>query len=229
LFYIYSCFRLYHFIDWKTKKTTTKAQEEQGIFIYHRRNTYGLKLLKVIIQKAISTLSSKNLHNAFFKLSNSIGNRQNLASPISEFMGIMVIAILLWYGGNMVLIEKPKRSFIYCLHGISLQYTYTGKINIKASYSKRENAAAERFRNFGSAKPITSKPDAIKTHFESAITIKNINFKYEEESVLKDFSLEVKRPNDCISWTVGSGKSTIANLLTVFMMLMKGLLLYNKY
>jgi subfamily B ATP-binding cassette protein MsbA len=47
-------------------------------------------------------------------------------------MGIMVIAILLWYGGNMVLIEKPEWRFVYCLHGISLKHPTPAKSISKA-------------------------------------------------------------------------------------------------
>ena len=157
----------------------------------------------------------------FFKLSNSIGNRQNLASPTSEFMGIMVIAILLWYGGSMVLIEKTLNgaSFIAYM-GLAYNILTPAKSISKASYSvKRGNAAAERVLEIlDQQNPITSKVDAInKTDFESTISIKNINFKYEEENVLKDFSLEVKKGQTiALVGQSGSGKSTIANLLTRF-------------
>jgi len=65
---------------------------------------------------------------------------------------------------------------------------------------------------------ITSKENAIvKNTFESDITIKNINFKYEDENVLKDFSLQVKKGQTvALVGQSGSGKSTIANLLTRF-------------
>jgi subfamily B ATP-binding cassette protein MsbA len=51
----------------KQKKQSTKAQEEQGIFIYHRRNTYGLKLLKVIIQESYFNTIFKESTQRFFQ------------------------------------------------------------------------------------------------------------------------------------------------------------------
>jgi len=66
----------------------------------------GLKVVKGYnAEKYFNTVFQQST-GRFFNLSNLIANRQNLASPVSEFMGIMVIAILLWYGGHMVLIEK---------------------------------------------------------------------------------------------------------------------------
>ena len=90
------------------KKQSTKAQEEQGVFLSTIEETLGgLKVVKGYNSENYFNTVFQESTQRFFKLSNSIGNRQNLASPTSEFMGIMVIAILLWYGGNMVLIEKP--------------------------------------------------------------------------------------------------------------------------
>ena len=204
------------------KKQSTKAQEEQGIFLSTIEETLGgLKVVKGYNSESYFNTIFKESTQRFFKLSNSIGNRQNLASPTSEFMGIMVIAILLWYGGNMVLIEKTLNgaSFIAYM-GLAYNILTPAKSISKASYAvKRGNAAAERVLEIlDQQNPITSKESAIiKTDFESTITIKNINFKYEEENVLKDFSLEVKKGQTiALVGQSGSGKSTIANLLTRF-------------
>ncbi|MDG2432617.1 ABC transporter ATP-binding protein [Flavobacterium sp.] len=204
------------------KKQSTKAQEEQGIFLSTIEETLGgLKVVKGYNSENYFNTLFQESTQRFFKLSNSIGNRQNLASPTSEFMGIMVIAILLWYGGSMVLIEKTLNgaSFIAYM-GLAYNILTPAKSISKASYSvKRGNAAAERVLEIlDQQNPITSKVDAInKTDFESTISIKNINFKYEEENVLKDFSLEVKKGQTiALVGQSGSGKSTIANLLTRF-------------
>lgn len=204
------------------KKQSTKAQQEQGTFLSTIEETLGgLKVVKGYNSENYFNSVFQNSTQRFFKLSNSIGNRQNLASPASEFMGIMVIAILLWYGGQMVLIEKTLNgaSFIAYM-GLAYNILTPAKAISKASYGvKRGNAAAERVLEIlDQENPITSKTDAIeKASFDSNITIKNINFKYEKENVLKDFSLEIKKGQTvALVGQSGSGKSTIANLLTRF-------------
>jgi subfamily B ATP-binding cassette protein MsbA len=204
------------------KKKSTRAQEEQGIFLSTIEETLGgLKVVKGYNSENYFNRVFQESTQRFFILSNSIGNRQNLASPASEFMGIMVIAILLWYGGHMVLIEKTLNgaSFIAYM-GLAYNILTPAKSISKASYAiKRGNAAAERVLEIlDQENPITSKTDAIeKSTFESEIAIQNINFKYEDENVLKNFSLTVKKGQTvALVGQSGSGKSTIANLLTRF-------------
>ncbi|WP_281322546.1 ABC transporter ATP-binding protein [Flavobacterium aestivum] len=204
------------------KKKSTRAQEEQGIFLSTIEETLGgLKVVKGYNSENYFNRVFKESTQRFFILSNSIGNRQNLASPASEFMGIMVIAILLWYGGHMVLIDKTLNgaSFIAYM-GLAYNILTPAKSISKASYAiKRGNAAAERVLEIlDQENPITSKIDAIeKSSFDSQIAINNINFKYEDETVLKDFSLNIKKGQTvALVGQSGSGKSTIANLLTRF-------------
>jgi subfamily B ATP-binding cassette protein MsbA len=204
------------------KKQSTKAQQEQGTFLSTIEETIGgLKVVKGYNSENYFNTVFQNSTERFFNLSNNIGNRQNLASPASEFMGITVIAILLWYGGQMVLIDKTLQSASFIAYmGLAYNILTPAKAISKASYGvKRGNAAADRVLEIlDQENPITSKPDAIeKTSFDNNITVQNINFKYEEETVLKDFSLEIKKGQTvALVGQSGSGKSTIANLLTRF-------------
>ena len=206
----------------KLKKQSTKAQEEQGVFLSIIEETLGgLKVVKGYNSEKYFNTIFQNSTTKFFSLSNVIGNRQNLASPLSEFMGIMVIAILLWFGGHMVLIEHTLNGAAFITYmGLAYNILTPAKSISKASYNiKRGNAAAERILEIlEQENPIVSKTDAIeKDTFESEISIKNINFKYEDEIVLKNFSLEVKKGETvALVGQSGSGKSTIANLLTRF-------------
>ena len=206
----------------KLKKQSTKAQEEQGVFLSIIEETLGgLKVVKGYNSEKYFGKIFQLSTDKFFSLSNTIGNRQNLASPLSEFMGIMVIAVLLWFGGHMVLIEHTLNGAAFITYmGLAYNILTPAKSISKASYNiKRGNAAAERILEIlEQENPIINKENAIeKDTFESEISIKNINFKYEDEYVLKDFSLEVKKGQTiALVGQSGSGKSTIANLLTRF-------------
>ncbi|MFZ4672133.1 MAG: ABC transporter ATP-binding protein [Flavobacterium sp.] len=204
------------------KAKSTSAQQENGVYISVLDETLsGLKVVKGY--NAEETFISKfNFSvNRLLKLTNSIGNKNNLASPLSEFLGILTIATLLWYGGQMVIVEHSLTSTTFITY-IALAYTILtpAKAISKASYQVKSGlAAAERvFSLMEQENDITSKENAIhKETFETGISIKNINFRYNEENVLKDFSLEVpKGKTVALVGQSGSGKSTIANLLTRF-------------
>jgi subfamily B ATP-binding cassette protein MsbA len=142
-------------------------------------------------------------------------------------MGIIVIAVLLWFGGNMVLVDTlPNGKAILegaqflAYMGLAYNILTPAKAISKATYSVKSGmAAAQRvFEVLEVENAITDKPNAIvKASFDTDITIENINFKYEEENVLKNFSLQVRKGKTvALVGQSGSGKSTIANLLTRF-------------
>ncbi len=204
------------------KRMSDDVQKEQGTFLSILEETLGgLKIIKGFNAESIFTQKYGESTNRFYKFSNSLLNRQNLASPTSEFLGIVVIAILLWYGGQMVLSEGSLdgSSFIAYM-GLAYNILTPAKAISKASYGvKKGNAAAERVLEILETESIIQDlPDALKKEsFESEISIDDISFKYEDEYVLKNFSLKVpKGKTVALVGQSGSGKSTIANLLTRF-------------
>ena len=204
------------------KSKSNKSQEESGYFISILEETLGgMKVVKSYNAENTFTKKFTDSVLRMVKLSNSIGNKNNLASPLSEFLGIVTIAILLWYGGKMVLVDNTLEGAVFIVY-MALAYNILtpAKAISKASYSvKMGMASAERVLSILEYEnPITNKIDAIeKNTFEDTITLKNINFRYEDENVLKDFSLNVKKGQTvALVGQSGSGKSTIANLLTRF-------------
>mgnify|MGYP002011041291 CR=1 FL=1 len=212
------------------KSHSDKVQKEQGYFLSLLEETLGgLKIIKGFNAERIFSKRFEDSTMRFFKSSNTLLNRQNLASPTSEFLGIAVISILLWYGGSMVLVDKtlPAEAFIVYM-GLAYNILTPAKAISKASYSvKRGNAAAERVLEIlETTASIQDKPDAvIKKGFTDAVSIENISFKYDDDDVLKDFSLKVPKGHTvALVGQSGSGKSTIANLVTRFYDVNKGVI-----
>jgi subfamily B ATP-binding cassette protein MsbA len=218
------------------KVKSKKAQDENGYLISIVEETLGgLKVVKSYNSEGTFREKFNNSIERLYKLSNSIGVKNNLSSPMSEFMGIVVIAILLWYGGNMVLVEKfacgaplLEGSKFLAYMGLAYNILTPAKAISKASYQVKSGlAAAERvFDVLEVENTITNKSNAIvKGTFTDKITIENINFKYEDENVLKNFSLEVSKGKTvALVGQSGSGKSTIANLLTRFYDVQEGII-----
>jgi subfamily B ATP-binding cassette protein MsbA len=204
------------------KSKSTLAQQESGHLIsIVEESLSGLKVVKSYNAEKTFKKRFGDSVNRLLKLSNSIGNKNNLASPMSEFMGIVTIAVLLWYGGNLVLVDKTLEGSLFLVYMLLAYNILTPAKSIsKASYAVKNGlAAAQRvFEVLETENTITNKENAIgKNTFEDKIEIKNINFRYEEENVLKNFSITVpKGKTIALVGQSGSGKSTIANLLTRF-------------
>lgn len=204
------------------KKKSNRVQTEQGIFLSTLEETLsGLKVIKGFnAEKRFNDTFQKST-NRFYNFSNTLMNRQNLASPMSEVLGIITIAVLLWYGGSMVLVEKSLSGGAFIGYiGLAWQILTPAKAISKASYKvKAGNAAADRILEIlETESPLKDRENAMtKTDFSSEIAINNISFKYEDDLVLKHFSMKVpKGKSVALVGQSGSGKSTIANLVTRF-------------
>ena len=204
------------------KATSTLVQTEQAEFLSITEETLqGLKVIKGFVSELFFIDKFKKSNNKFYKYSNRLINRQNLASPISEFLGISVIGALLWYGGQLVLVDlelKPAAFLTYM--GLAYGVLTPAKAISKASYSiKKGNAAAERvleiLESESSIKEI--KNPINKQSFNSEIIFKNVSFKYDQESVLNNINFKIQKGQTiAIVGQSGSGKSTIANLIPRF-------------
>ncbi len=215
------------------KKKSDRVQKEQGEFLSIVEETLsGLRVIKAFNAESRFIRIFKNSTDRFYRFSNSLLNRQNLASPTGEFLGILVIGVLLWFGGKMVLVEGTldASSFIAYM-GLAYNILTPAKAISKASYRVRKgNAAAERVLEvLESENPIKDKKNAQDIQrFEKQIELKNVGFKYEDEYILKDFDLKVLKGHTvALVGQSGSGKSTIANLVTRFYDVNEGAILLD--
>ncbi|MCC8359194.1 ABC transporter ATP-binding protein [Salinimicrobium sediminilitoris] len=206
----------------KLKSKSNQAQEENGHFLSLVEETLSsLKIVKGFNAEDKFRHKFHESTNRLKKILDSLINRQNLASPTSEFLGIFVIVIILWYGGNMVLVEGTLDGATFiAFMGLAYNILTPAKQISKATYSvKKGDAAAERiFQVLDKESNITDIKNAVeKSDFEEVIKIENISFRYEEENVLKNFSIAVPKGSTvALVGQSGSGKSTIANLVTRF-------------
>jgi len=204
------------------KRKSNLAQEENGHFLSIVEETLSsLKIVKGFNAESKFYDKFQQSTNRLKEILNSLINRQNLASPTSEFLGIFVIVVILWFGGNMVLVEQSldAATFIAFL-GLAYNILTPAKQISKATYSvKKGDAAAERILQvLETPSTITDDPNAVdKKDFTSGIEISKVDFAYEDEKVLKDFSISVNKGETvALVGQSGSGKSTIANLITRF-------------
>ncbi|QXP79630.1 MULTISPECIES: ABC transporter ATP-binding protein [Winogradskyella] len=204
------------------KKGSLKVQKEQGIFLSVLEETMGgLRIIKAFNVEKMFARKFEDSNDRYYNYSNKLLNRQNLASPLSELLGIVVIGVLLVYGGYLVFVDKTMDASFFVGY-ITLAYNILtpAKAIAKASYSvKRGDGAANRILEFleteNEIKEIENPIE--KQTFDKEITVENISFKYEDHYVLKNFSLTIpKGKSIALVGQSGSGKSTIANLVTRF-------------
>ena len=215
------------------KKNSIAVQQEQGRFLSLIEETIGgLRVIKAFNAESIFSKRFADSSQTFNRLSNKVMNRQNLGSPMSEFLGILMIAILLWFGGSLVLVDKTLEGTQFiAFMGLAYNILTPAKAISKASYDmRRGNAAAERILEIlDYDNPIKERenPVVIKD-FTTAITLNNVTFAYAEQPVLTNFSLEVpKGKTVALVGQSGSGKSTIANLITRFYDVNQGAILID--
>ena len=204
------------------RRKSLKVQKEQGQFISLVDETLsGMKILKIFNAEKKFFKKFTNSTNRFYKFSNSVLNRKNLASPLSEFLGISSIAGVLWFGGIMVLKENSLDASAFIVYlGLAYNILTPAKSLSRATYKvKKASAAAERiFHIIDNETMVVEDKNAQNIEsFSSGIEINNITFSYEDEIVVDGLNLKIpKGKSFALVGQSGSGKSTLANLICRF-------------
>lgn len=204
------------------RRKSLKVQKEQGQFISLVDETLsGMKILKIFNAEKKFFKKFTDSTNRFYKFSNSVLNRKNLASPLSEFLGISSIAGVLWFGGIMVLKENSLDASAFIVYlGLAYNILTPAKSLSRATYKvKKASAAAERiFHIIDNETMVVEDKNAQNIEsFSSSIEINNIAFSYEDEIVVDGLNLKIpKGKSFALVGQSGSGKSTLANLICRF-------------
>ena len=215
------------------RRKSLKVQKEQGQFISLVDETLsGMKILKIFNAEKDFLLKFKSSTERFYKFSNSVLNRKNLASPLSEFLGITAIAGVLWVGGLMVLKENSLDASAFIVYlGLAYNILTPAKSLSRATYKvKKATAAAERIFDVidnNTIIPESKNPQELNS-FENGINIKNMSFSYENDTVINRISLKIPKGSSvALVGQSGSGKSTIANLICRFYDTNEGEILFD--
>ena len=182
----------------------------------------GLRIIKAF--NAINFMNRKFVgqNQSYAKISLGIYRRRDLSSPLSEFLSSMVIITVLWFGGGLVLGDNSMISGEVFITYIAIfsQIIPPAKAFATGYYSIQKGmASADRiFEVLDAEEVIEEKPDAISIkEFNTNIEYRNVTFRYEEEDVLKNIKLDIKKGKIiALVGQSGGGKSTMVDLLPRF-------------
>jgi len=205
------------------KKQSTASAEELGTLMSILDETLGgLRVIKAFNAEKI-------LRNRFFSTNNNLNHirnkmnfRKDLASPMSEFMGVMVLSCILWFGGRLVLNNEAGLEATGFINYIVI---FTQIINPAKSLStafynaQRGSAAIQRIEEILQAPiTVTDLPNAkTLTRFEHSIEFKNVGFSYNDTPILKNINLTIQKGKTiALVGSSGAGKSSLADLVPRF-------------
>ena len=203
------------------KKRSKQGQENLGDILSLTEETlFGLRIIKSFNAQSFMNTKFEGKSNSLYSLMLGINRRVYLASPISEFLGVLATSGVLLYGGNLVLNDfiQPDVFIGYLI--LFSQLISPFKSISKAIYDSSQGIAAlERIEK------ITLQNQLIKNNpinpepviFSNEISFNNVSFKYNQEQVLDNISFKIKKGETvAIVGHSGAGKSTIADLLIRF-------------
>lgn len=205
------------------KKQSTESQELQGTMMSLLDETLGgIRIIKAFNAETIFKTKFFNLNSSLNNVRNRMNFRKDMASPLSEIMGVAVLCCILWFGGKLVLNNSAglgAESFItYIL--FFTQIINPSKSLSSAFYSARRGTAAIARIEEILQEPVVleDKPNAIHLEgFKESIELRNVTFSYGDTVILNNINLSVpKGKTVALVGSSGAGKSTLADLVPRF-------------
>lgn len=204
------------------KRDSSRLQEESGLMLSLVEETLsGLRIIKAFHAEKKIQQRFERQTDTVRRLSGRVQGRHLLAHPMSEFLGTATIAIVLWYGGSLIVGESSSidaATFIYYLV-IFYSLINPAKELTRSAYSIQKGMASlERVDKILLAESNILDPKEPKSvKFEQYISFENVSFRYKDAWVLKDINLTIhKGKTVAIVGASGSGKSTMVDLLPRF-------------
>jgi len=204
------------------KSRSDRVQREYGEMLsYVEESLTGIPIIQIFTAEKAFGKKFSNITKRLFLFSNNLTHRQSLASPMSEFLGIVVIGVILYVGGRQVLVEQTLSGSAFITYMVLAYGVLTpAKGMSRAIYSVRKgNAAAQRIMEYlfyTSEIQSPKNPKDLKP-FTTEISFANIHFSYDEEKVIAGLNLTIpKGTSVALVGPSGSGKTTIANMLARF-------------
>lgn len=225
------------FISKIVKKLKQQAMEAQSVYgqmiSYLDEALSGIKIIKAF--NAVEFVKKRfNEENAYYSnIGRRMARRQQLGSPVSEFLGVIMVAVILLYGGNLVI--NGDQSFT--------AGTFIAYIAIFSQVMRPAKALTDSFTNIHSGIAagervldlIDQKPGVVDLSdaksidsFNDEIRLENIGFDYDEKSVLSNVNMVIPKGSTiALVGPSGGGKSTLMDLIPRFMDPLKGRILID--
>jgi ABC-type multidrug transport system fused ATPase/permease subunit len=204
------------------RKSSNEAQQHlSSIMEVIDESLVGMRVLKAFGAETHQKLKFMKLNNNLFRTRNQIAARRELASPLSETMGIIVASIILWFGGRIVFSGTGFSGPAFITYIGMFWMIIAPFKNLSSAFSnvQKGTAALDRIEGLLAVEnAITDAPDAKPIQsFEREITFRNVSFSYGERKVLDGIDLTIpKGKTVALVGASGAGKSTLVDLIPRF-------------